>query len=378
MGMPSTRIATTSTPKATARAEAPTGRAAATAGRRAGTRRRRTGRRRGCPCRRTVRRRWASSRRPCSAAAAPRSRCRSPRSPNTTARLSSSGSRRVRRPRAVAARASTRATPDHERPVGDRGRVGEGEQAGQVGGGQVGEHRQRRERDASLRSPRAPLRRATTAPSHSTAWRTTKATATGATMSSRKRRRLVELGEVVGALRHPSPPRPPAGSKRRPSMEDGAIDADEVEDRRRDVDQGDDARRGGWRPTRAGRRARRRPEAGERQVDRRRPRGTDRRRGRRPCVGSTRAEDLAHERVGVTERGQPHRLLLRAAGQRAIAIRTREVGALDEHHAALLPGRTERRHHGIGIEADAEGRRRIVLEQAARHRPAGHRSRARP
>ena len=161
-----------------------------------------------------------SSRRPCSAAAARRSACRPPAARTRAARHSRSGSSWRRRPMTIAAIAIVTASPSTNTQYASGGRAVEVDQPREVGGGEVGEHRQRRDADHSVDRGSSPRWSASTAPTHSTAWRTTKATATGATMSSRY---CAASSRSASHAARSSPVAGPsaARSNRRPSIDAG-------------------------------------------------------------------------------------------------------------------------------------------------------------
>ena len=150
----------------------------------------------------------------------------------------------------------------------------------------------------------------------------------------------------------------------------GPIEPVEMQDRRRDVDHVHEAVVSGRRRTQQtraktgcahGDRSQRRSFLRGRRTD------DDDRVAGRVHVG----EQPADERIGVAEGTctETHALLVGRESTREVGAH--QVRSLDEHDRPVLPSGTERIEHRIGIEALAEGCRRVGFEEPGSTRPRG-------
>ncbi len=178
-------------------------------------------------------------------------------------------------------------------------------------------------------------------------------------VSTRNETRLASVSDAGGGLHLP------AFHRLR------SVEPVEVQDRRRDVDHVDEAvfarRRGAQQARREPRRLHR---------DRRERRALLRRRGThdddRVTFRVDVAEEAADERVGVAQRlrSQPRALFVGCETTREVGAH--EIGPLDEHDGAAGPRLAERVEHLVGIEAEAERRAGVGLEEISVDPPSRH------
>ena len=238
----------------------------------------------------------------------------------------------------------------------------EGDQAGKVGGRQVGEHGQRREGDGPAGPAGAAVEgEGRSDPEHRL--QHDEGQRHGRDHPIPVAGGLVELVEVVGPF--DARGRPPLGPLEAPALHRvGLVHVDEVEDRRCDVHQGHQARAAGaGRLQQAGFDAGR-PEGRHGEL---RPTGAvvGRHHEHGVAVRIDRREQRGDERVGVAQRGAPHRHLLVGRGGWSVPVGPHQVRALDEHDAARPPTTPRTRRGPKGWVADAERRLGIVLEERA-------------